>query len=147
VAGVEKTFDAFLRDPANEGQPLELSLDLTVQAASSRCSRAACADERQGRDGDPDGGHTGEIVALASLPDFDPNDRPPQPTGRPRRQPIFNRAVQGVYELGSTFKIFAIAQALELGLVNPHHDRHAPRRCAGAGSGSPISATTGPRCR
>ena len=36
VAGVEKYFDDFLRDPANEGAPLELSIDLTVQAASER---------------------------------------------------------------------------------------------------------------
>ena len=33
VAGVEKQFDNFLRDPANGGRPLELSMDLTVQAA------------------------------------------------------------------------------------------------------------------
>jgi cell division protein FtsI/penicillin-binding protein 2 len=37
----------------------------------------------------------------------------------PGDSPLFNRAVQGVYELGSTFKIFAVAQAMELGLVNP----------------------------
>ena len=43
----------------------------------------------------------------------------PPVTGDPSDSPIFNRAVQGVYELGSTFKIFAVAQALELGLVTP----------------------------
>jgi cell division protein FtsI (penicillin-binding protein 3) len=41
---------------------------------------------------------------------------------------LFNRAVQGVYELGSTFKIFAVAQAMELGMVNPETmvDANAP---------------------
>jgi len=63
---------------------------------------------------------TGEVLAVASLPDFDPNDRPALPvTGRPDDSPLFNRAVQGVYELGSTFKVFAVAQALDLGLVTP----------------------------
>jgi len=62
---------------------------------------------------------TGEVIALASMPDFDPNDRPRPPTeGNASDSPLFNRAVQGVYELGSTFKIFAVAQALDLGLVN-----------------------------
>jgi len=64
--------------------------------------------------------HTGEVISLVSLPDFDPNDRPaPLTEGDPGDSPLFNRAVQGVYELGSTFKIFAVAQALELGLLNP----------------------------
>ena len=57
---------------------------------------------------------------MVSLPDFDPNDRPGLPTeGHPDDSPLFNRAVQGVYELGSTFKIFAAAQAIDLGLVKP----------------------------
>ena len=63
---------------------------------------------------------TGEVTAIASLPDFDPNDRPAAPTeGRRDDTPLFNRAVQGVYELGSVFKTFAIAQALERGQVTP----------------------------
>jgi cell division protein FtsI (penicillin-binding protein 3) len=64
----------------------------------------------------------GEIIALASLPDLRP-ERPARPIvdkdAEPADSPLFNRAVQGVYELGSTFKIFAVAQAMELGLVNP----------------------------
>jgi cell division protein FtsI (penicillin-binding protein 3) len=63
---------------------------------------------------------TGEVLAMVSLPDFDPNDRPLPPTqGDPGDSPIFNRALQGVYELGSVMKVFPVAQALELGLVNP----------------------------
>ncbi|RKT30477.1 cell division protein FtsI (penicillin-binding protein 3) [Roseovarius halotolerans] len=121
VAGVEKTFDERLRDPAHGHEPLRLSLDLSVQAATERVldggmklmnAKGATAILMEVK--------TGEILALASLPDFDPNDRPRAPTeGNPSDSPLFNRAVQGVYELGSTFKIFAVAQALELGLINP----------------------------
>ena len=54
---------------------------------------------------------TGEVISLISLPDFDPNERPrPLTQGDQSDSPLFNRAVQGVYELGSTFKLFAIAQ-------------------------------------
>ena len=65
--------------------------------------------------------HTGEIISMVSLPDFDPNNRPRVPaTGDQADSPLFNRAVQGVYELGSAFKIFTVAQAMELGLINPN---------------------------
>ncbi len=121
TAGVERAFDAALRDPAGGGRPLALSLDLTVQATTEKIleagmrmmdARAASAVIMDVR--------TGEIVAMASLPDFDPNSRPAPPTeGNPADSPIFNHALQGVYELGSTFKVITIAQALELGLVNP----------------------------
>ena len=120
-AGVELTFDDFLRDPANEGQPLELSIDLSVQTAVERVlaggmrlmnAKGAAAVLMEA--------DTGRVVAMVSLPDFDPNKRPLPPTqGDPSDSPIFNRAAQGVYELGSTFKIFTAAQAMELGLAGP----------------------------
>jgi cell division protein FtsI (penicillin-binding protein 3) len=98
-----------------------LSLDLSVQAAVEQVLEGGMAlMNAKGAAAVLMEAHTGEVVAMASLPDFDPNDRPAPPTsGDPADSPIFNRAVQGVYELGSTYKIFAIAQALELGLVNP----------------------------
>jgi cell division protein FtsI (penicillin-binding protein 3) len=132
TAGIEKALDARLRDPALAGQPLRLSLDLTVQAAvedvlgsgmtmmNAKGAAAILMDV-----------HTGEVLALASLPNFDPNDRPPLPTsGSPQDSPLFDRSVQGIYELGSTFKIFAAAQAMELGLVDPTSlvDAAAPMR-------------------
>ena len=118
-AGVEKQFDTELRDPARAREPLRLSLDLTVQAAVERVlaggmrlmnAKAASAILMDVE--------TGEVVSLVSLPDFDPNERP---TGGPKddRSPLFNHAVQGVYELGSTFKIFTAAMALEHGLATP----------------------------
>ncbi len=120
VAGVERQFDNFLRDPASEGAPLELSLDLTVQAATEEVLSGGMAlMNAKGAASVLMDVHTGEIIAMASLPDFDPNNRPQVLlTGDQSDSPLFNRAVQGVYELGSTFKIFAIAQAMELGLLN-----------------------------
>ena len=120
VAGVEAKFDKYLRDPGNDGAPLELSIDTTLQNATRRVlfggmklmnAKGATAILM-----DVD---TGEVLTMVSLPDFDPNARPrPLRKGDAADTPIFNRAVQGVYELGSTFKIFAAAQALDLGLVN-----------------------------
>ncbi|PJF07827.1 penicillin-binding protein 2 [Pseudorhodobacter sp. MZDSW-24AT] len=132
TAGIERAMDARLRDPALSATPLELSLDLTVQAAveeildagitmmNAKGGAAIIMDVK-----------TGEVVSMASLPAFDPNNRP-NPVlpkdAEPGDSPLFNRAVQGVYELGSTFKIFATAQAMELGMVGPDTlvDANAP---------------------
>ncbi|SEM12142.1 cell division protein FtsI (penicillin-binding protein 3) [Roseovarius azorensis] len=121
VAGVEKFHDERLRDPGRSNEPLVLSLDLSVQAAMERVLLGGMKImNARGAAGILMEVGTGEVVAVASLPDFDPNDRPALPvTGRPDDSPLFNRAVQGVYELGSTFKVFAVAQALDLGLVTP----------------------------
>ncbi|WP_374372609.1 peptidoglycan D,D-transpeptidase FtsI family protein [Tabrizicola sp.] len=132
VAGIEKALDTRLRDPAQGGKALTLSIDLTLQSTieevlasgvkmlNAKGAAAILMDAR-----------TGEILAMASLPTFDPNDRPApivDKNAEPGDSPLFNRAVQGVYELGSTFKIFAVAQAMELGLVNPETlvDANAP---------------------
>jgi cell division protein FtsI (penicillin-binding protein 3) len=135
TAGIEKALDTRLRDPAQAGAPLELSIDLTLQAAveeilgtgmtmlNAKGAAAILMDVQ-----------TGEILSLASLPAFDPNDRPnPLVKGDPGDSPLFNRAVQGVYELGSTFKIFTVANAMNLGLVTPETmvDADAPRRLGG----------------
>ncbi len=121
TAGVEKSFDDFLRDPGEDGRPLELSLDLSVQAAVERVLAGGIALMRaKGGTAVVMEARTGQIVALASLPDFDPNARPAPPvSGDPSASPLFNRAAQGVYELGSTFKLFTVAEALESGRVGP----------------------------
>ena len=121
VAGVEKTFDERLRKPSVSVDPLKLSIDLSVQAAvESVLGSGMSLLNAKGAAAILMNVNNGEIISLASLPDFDPNHRPKLPsTGDPANSPLFNRAIQGVYELGSTFKIFAIAQALELKLVSP----------------------------
>ena len=121
VAGVEKTFDSQLRDPSYSKKPLKLTIDLSVQAAVEHVleggmrllnAKGAVAILMEV--------DTGRIISLASLPDFDPNHRPSLPIeGSAAESPLFNRAIQGVYDLGSTFKIFTVAQALELGLIDP----------------------------
>ena len=121
VAGVEKTFDSQLRDPSYSEKPLKLTIDLSVQAAVEHVleggmrllnAKGAVAILMEV--------DTGRIISLASLPDFDPNHRPSLPIeGSAAESPLFNRAIQGVYDLGSTFKIFTVAQALELGLIDP----------------------------
>lgn len=121
VAGVEKQFDGYLRDPANGDKPLQLSLDLTVQAAMEQVLYGGMKImNAKGASAVLMNVHTGEVVAAASLPSFDPNDRPRPPVSGfdPSDSPLFNRYVQGVYELGSVFKIFTAAQAVDLGLVN-----------------------------
>jgi cell division protein FtsI (penicillin-binding protein 3) len=121
VAGIEKAMDARLRDPARADKPLQLSLDLTVQATVEEVLKTGISMlNAKGGAAILMDARTGEVVALAAGPDFDPNNRPPNPTsGNPDDSPLFNRAVQGIYELGSTFKIFPAAQAMDLGLVNP----------------------------
>ncbi len=120
MAGVEKAFDGWLRDPANAGAPLQLSIDLTAQAAMEEVlANGMKVMNAKGATGILMEVASGEIVAMASLPDFDPNDRPkPLLKGDPSDSPLFNRAVQGQYELGSTFKIFPVAQAIDEGLIN-----------------------------
>jgi len=121
VAGVENTFDAYLRDPANNGRPLNLSIDLTIQAASRRVLRGGMRLlNAKGAASVLMDVQTGEVIAMVSLPDFDPNSRPvPDIKKDPTESTLFNRAAQGLYELGSTFKIFTAAIALEDGLAAP----------------------------
>jgi cell division protein FtsI (penicillin-binding protein 3) len=57
--------------------------------------------------------HSGEVLALTSLPDFSPYE-----VNASSANQRFNRATLGVYELGSTFKAFTTAMALEYGVVD-----------------------------
>jgi cell division protein FtsI (penicillin-binding protein 3) len=121
VGGVELTFDERLRDPARADAPLELSIDLTIQAATERVLAGGMRlMSAKGAAAVLMDIHSGEIISLVSLPDFDPNDRPaPLLEGDPSDSPLFNRAAQGLYELGSTFKVFTAALAMEEGIATP----------------------------
>ncbi|MEL7470677.1 MAG: penicillin-binding protein 2 [Pseudomonadota bacterium] len=118
-AGIEKHFDARLRAPELAGQPVRLALDLPVQQAV----RAVLGDgmERltaKGASAVLMKVRTGEVVSMVSLPDFDPNAKPIFFRGKAEDSPRFNRAAQGRYELGSTFKVLTAAMAIEAGVVN-----------------------------
>ena len=126
LAGIEKYFDQLLtRDSA----PLQLSLDIRVQHILSQELQAATDEFKAiGATGLILDVRSGEILAMASVPDFDPN-APIGDDGAAR----FNRATLGVYEMGSTFKIFTAAMALEAGVVtlDGGYDASGPIRMAG----------------
>ena len=102
VAGMERAFDAYLSDPATRGTPLTLSVDSRVQQAlEHELSDAMTTFSAIGAAGVVMDVHTGEVLALTSLPEVNPNA-----PGAATPDARFNRATQGVYELGSTFKPF-----------------------------------------
>ena len=109
LAGSELYHNARLKDENGLSEPLVLSIDLRVQhALSDELSTAMSRHSAIGGAGLVMDVTTGEVLAMVSLPDFDPN-RPGVATDRQ----LFNRASKGVYELGSTFKTFTIAAALD----------------------------------
>ncbi|WP_439817454.1 peptidoglycan D,D-transpeptidase FtsI family protein [Zavarzinia sp. CC-PAN008] len=126
LAGVEAFFDERLRNPDPDDRRLALSIDLRVQHALTE--ELANAVETYGGIGGAGvimDVRTGEVVALASLPDFDPNY--PNSVAPDAR---FNRVTLGVYEMGSTFKTFTTAMALDTGVVglNGGYDATHPIR-------------------
>lgn len=129
VYGVEKTFEDRLADPKRRAQPLRLSLDVRVQQALDAELRAVVADQTaEGAAGIVLDARSGEVLALASLPDFNPNA--PGKDG----QPAFNKATYGRYELGSTFKALTIASGLDAGTIRSmqqSYDATRPMRVAG----------------
>ena len=110
LAGIERSLNDELRESSD---PLKLTLDIRVQSIlHQELSRAREEYQAIGGTGMVMDAHNGEVLALVSLPDFDPNN----PVNI-NDEASFNRATLGVYEMGSTFKIFTTAMALESGTV------------------------------
>ncbi|MBF0561543.1 MAG: penicillin-binding protein 2 [Alphaproteobacteria bacterium] len=110
VAGIEKKFDARLR---SSSAPLALSIDIRIQNAMREELAKSIEDfQALGGTGLVMDVHTGELVAMVSLPDFNPNGTLTD------QNAMFDRATLGVYEMGSTFKLFTAAAALDLGVAN-----------------------------
>lgn len=148
IAGVEAFLNNRLSQPEHIAQPVILSIDSAIQAIIETVMRGVVVANSPHNDGAAPTPavlqgisaasasailidvHTGEIMSLLSLPDFDPNYRsyaggqgtPPAP------ESFFNTAVQGVYELGSIIKPLPIALALEKQAINPNTivDLHSP---------------------
>jgi len=111
VAGVEKSFDETL---TAQHAPVALSLDVRVQHAVRESLAASIARfQAKAGSGVVMDTHTGEILAMVSLPDYDPKDM-----GTASPDARFNRATLGVYEMGSTFKLFTAAMTLDAGTAN-----------------------------
>lgn len=116
IAGIEQSFDDYL---AKGTDPLRLSIDIRLQHMLHR-EVAAQVEEFHAMGG---GGlimdtHTGEILAMVSLPDFDPEQPGAEPKPAPGEpDPHFNRMTLGVYEMGSIFKVFNTALVLDSGKV------------------------------
>lgn len=113
IAGIEKFFDEDLKDRARRGEDLRLAVDVRVQhALRDELQAAMTRFSAEGAGGLVLDARTGEVAALVSLPDFDPNH-----AGGAGPLDRFNRMTLGVYELGSVFKIFTTAMALDTGKV------------------------------
>lgn len=125
--GMERVMNDHLRDPLKRGKPLNLSLDVRVQAAlESELAAGMINTDAKGAAGVILDVKTGEVIAMATLPSFNPN-RPVfanipdngeiitmgrYPIGRQT-----NNVTNRVYELGSTFKPLTVAAALDAGTV------------------------------
>jgi cell division protein FtsI (penicillin-binding protein 3) len=108
IAGVEQTFDKSLA----EGHRLRLGLDIRVQHILRRELEASRREfGALGAAGMVLELGSGDVVGMVSLPDFDPND----PVTDPDDEARFNRVTKGVYEMGSTMKLFTVAMALDSG--------------------------------
>jgi len=113
LSGVEAGLD---KELGQSTAPLRLSLDIRVQhVLREELARAMAEFRAVGAVGIVMDANTGEVAAMTSLPDFDPNDAGGEPADE-----RFNRATLGTYEMGSTFKIFTTAMALESGVATMH---------------------------
>jgi len=110
LAGIER----FMNDRLQQDlSPLELSLDLRVQTIMHReLSEAMKEFNAEAAVGLIMDIATGEVISMVSLPDFDPSK-----PARASDEQKFNRVTLGVYEMGSSFKIFNTALALETGEI------------------------------
>jgi cell division protein FtsI (penicillin-binding protein 3) len=133
IAGMEKWLDTNgLADLHRAGfatdrlqRPVELSVDLRVEhALRDELLKAKEKFHAKAASGLVSNVRTGEIVAMVSVPDFDPNN--PKEAHDPDR---INRLTTGVYEMGSTFKAFTLAMALDSGKVISTRCRRARGRC------------------
>ena len=115
LAGAERALQDDILKAGAAGKPVALSIDVRVQAALEEELAAAAAEYHpNGAVGIITNVHTGEILAMASWPDFDPNA---QQRATPDQK--LNRAAASVFEMGSTFKAFTVAIGLDTRVARP----------------------------
>lgn len=111
--GMEQVLEDRLSHPDLRTAPVALSIDVRVQGAlEDELRRGMLATNAIGAAGIVLDVDTGEVMGMASLPEFDPNT-----AGAAGAVNVFNRATNGVYELGSTFKPLTVAAAIDAGVV------------------------------
>ncbi len=116
ISGIEKYFDKELKDKSLISQPLELTLDINIQhLISEELNKALKVFDATGGAALLMNVENGEILSLVSLPDFDINKRESV-----KDKKYLNKITKGVYELGSIFKTFTIALALDNDIVKPY---------------------------
>jgi cell division protein FtsI (penicillin-binding protein 3) len=129
LSGAERAFEGELQARAAEdGAPIALSLDVRFQQiVREEIIKTIETFSAIGGTGVVLDVNTGEVLAMVSLPDFDPNR-----AGEADADTRFNRATQGVYEIGSIFKVFTAAMALDAGVVDlsSGYDASEPLRIA-----------------
>ena len=109
LSGIEYNFDDRLNNPMKGEGDLTLTFDIRVQhALRDEMERSVKMFQAKAAAGIVLDINTGEVLAMVSLPDFEPNN-----AGRASNDQLFNRATKGVYELGSIFKTLTVAMALD----------------------------------
>ncbi|KFG91619.1 Peptidoglycan glycosyltransferase [Sphingobium herbicidovorans NBRC 16415] len=133
--GVEAAFNDRLIDPALRAQPFAISIDSRVQGAlESELYAQMVAQNAKGAGGVILDANTGEVIAMASIPVFDPNKLQNYAGKSCSESPLCNQIVQARYELGSTFKPLSIGAAMDRGVITSmakRYDATAPLAVAG----------------
>ena len=115
ISGVEGYYDKKLRDIKNSDQSLQLTLDTNIQyLVKKELSSSLKIFKADGAAALVMDAENGEVLSLVSLPDFDINKRT-----KITEKKFMNKITKGVFELGSIFKTFTIALALNEKLVKP----------------------------
>ncbi|MCD6075077.1 MAG: putative peptidoglycan glycosyl transferase, Ftsi [Rhodospirillales bacterium] len=121
LSGLEKSFNENLQVRSGV---LTSSIDIRIQSVlREELFRAMKEFQAIGATGIVMDVHTGEVLAMSSLPDFDPNN-----PGSAVGDAAFNRATKGVYEMGSTMKLFTAAVGFDMGTtdINRRYDASTP---------------------
>ena len=114
ISGVEKYFDRELKDKNNLSKPLKLTLDSNIQyIIKKELNKGIKTFSATGGGALLMNVNNGDIISLVSLPNFNINQR-----STIKDKNFINKITKGVYELGSIFKTFTVALALENKLVD-----------------------------